>query len=231
MISFKKSVKQASFVFIIFCTIFRPEVVAGKVFDRVAARVNGEIITLSSIEERVLVLKQKFRNDLAEIDEKEIFRQALEMIISEKLQLQQAKKMGFEVDDESVEAAVKNIERQNGLQEGQLAELLEAEGSSLETYKNRIRDQIIVSKITKFEFWMCMEISTMRGRVHEVVFVQPPGGNRDRDEGHGKTHRQLLVGMKVAWKTTRRHMPNKIPKARGRIAEQDYALRRLRRTF
>ena len=71
------------------------------------------------------------------------------MIIGEKLQLQQAKKMGFEVDDSSVNAAVKNIEGHNGLEEGQLEVMLEAEGISLDSYKKRIRDQNIVSKIKK----------------------------------------------------------------------------------
>ena len=133
MISFQISVKQASFAFIIFCIIFRPEVVAGKVFDRVVAKVNSEIITMSLIEERAIILKQTFRKESSKIDEKEILRQALEMIIGEKLQLQQAKKLGFEVDDESVEAAFKNIEKQNGLEEGQLEEILESEGASIES--------------------------------------------------------------------------------------------------
>ena len=162
MIFFKKSVKQASFVLIICLKIFSPELVAGKIFDRVAAKVNSEIITMSSIEERAMVLKQKFRNKSATIDEKDILRQALETIINEKLQLQQAKKMGMEVDDGSVEAAVKNIEKQNGLQDGQLGEMLEAEGITLESYKNRIRDQIIVSKITKFELGNRLNISDRR---------------------------------------------------------------------
>ena len=70
--------------------------------------------------------------------------------------------MGLEVDDESVEAAVKNIEGQNGLKEGQLAEMLEAEGNSLESYKKRIRDQIAVSKITRFELGSRMNISDRR---------------------------------------------------------------------
>ncbi len=162
MIFFKKLIKQVSFVLIIYWIIFRPEVVLGKVFDRVVAKVNSEIITMSSIEEKAIVLKQKFRNQKSKIDEKEVLRQALEIIISEKLQLQQAKKMGFEVDDASVEAAVKNIEGQNGLQEGQLGEMLEAEGISLESYKKRIRDQIILSKITKFELGNRLNISDRR---------------------------------------------------------------------
>ena len=117
---------------------------------------------MSSIEERAIILKHKFRNDPVKSDEKEILRQALETIINEKLKLQQAKKMGMEVDDASVEAAVANIESKNGLKEGQLEMMLEKEGTSLETYKKRIRDQIIVTKITKFELGSRLNISDRR---------------------------------------------------------------------
>ena len=39
-----------------------PDLAMGLVFDRVAAKVNSEIITLSSVHERVEVLKQKYQN-------------------------------------------------------------------------------------------------------------------------------------------------------------------------
>ena len=108
---------------------------SAKVFDRVVAKVNSEIITLSSLQERAKVLKQKYKNNLNEPDEKKILLEALDLIVGEKLQVQQGKKMGFEVDDSAVEAAYKSIERGNGLKEGQLAEMLELEGKSLESYK------------------------------------------------------------------------------------------------
>tara|TARA_B100000686_G_scaffold165200_2_gene172854 strand:+ start:756 stop:1979 length:1224 start_codon:yes stop_codon:yes gene_type:complete len=162
MISFKKSVNQASFIFIICCIVFRPEVTTGEVFDRVVAKVNSEIITMSLLDERAIALRHKFRKETVEFNEKEVLREALEMIINEKLQLQQAKKMGFEVDNSSVEAALKNIERQNGLQEGQLEQMLDAEGASIETYKERIRDQIIVSKVKNFELGSRLNVSDKR---------------------------------------------------------------------
>ena len=83
MIFFKKSVNQVFFAFIFIWFFLRPEAILGKVFDRVVAKVNSEIITLSAIEERVLVLKQKYDAGVTQIDEKEILNQALEMIIAE----------------------------------------------------------------------------------------------------------------------------------------------------
>ena len=67
--------------------------------------------------------------------------------------------MGFEVDDITVDAAIKDIEKKNSLENGQLAIMLELEGKSVEAYKNRIRDQILVSKITRFELGSRVSIS------------------------------------------------------------------------
>jgi peptidyl-prolyl cis-trans isomerase SurA len=137
----------------------KSSLVEGKIFDRIVAKVNSEIITLSSIEQRANALKQKYRNEYDNYDENKILREALEILIDDKLKLQQGKKMGFEVDDITVDAAIKRLEKNNSLEEGQLAFMLEAEGKSLESYKNVIRDQILVSKITRFELGSRMTIS------------------------------------------------------------------------
>jgi len=159
MMSSIKLTKQTLFAVILCLVFMKPSLVEGKIFDRVVAKVNSEIITLSSIEGRANALKEKYRNEDGNYDENQILREALEMLIDETLKLQQGKKMGFEVDDIAIDAAIKDIERKNSLEEGQLGFMLEAEGKSLETYKNVIRDQILVSKITRFEMGSRMTIS------------------------------------------------------------------------
>ncbi len=156
MMCLKKLTKQTLFT-VILCLIFiTPNMVEGKIFDRVAAKVNTEIITLSSIEARAEALKQKY---MGNVDENQILQEALETMIDEKLLTQQGKKMGFEVDDITVDAAIKNIEKNNFLEEGQLEIMLESEGKSIDSYKNKIRDQILVSKITRFEMGSRVSIS------------------------------------------------------------------------
>jgi len=155
MMSSKKLTKQILFTVILCLMFMSANLVEGKIFDRVAAKVNNEIITLSAIEARAEVLKQKNiqtdgGNQIVD-DGKQFLQEALDVIIDEKLQIQQGKKMGFEIDDITVDAAIKNIEKNNALEEGQLEILLESEGKSIEAYKNRIRDQILVSRIVRFE--------------------------------------------------------------------------------
>jgi parvulin-like peptidyl-prolyl isomerase len=122
-----------------------------KVFDKVAAKINTEIVTLSSVKERADLLRQKYARSPVGIPEEKLLKEALNMIIDERLMLQEGKKMGFIVDEDSIDAAMKDIAQKNGLQEVQLEQMLEREGRSLSSYRNHIRDQILVSKITRFE--------------------------------------------------------------------------------
>ena len=70
-----------------FCLfIIVPNSAMGLVFDRVAAKVNSEIITLSSVEEKLEVLRQKYKNNRTSIDEKKLLKDVVEMMVAEKLQ-------------------------------------------------------------------------------------------------------------------------------------------------
>jgi peptidyl-prolyl cis-trans isomerase SurA len=154
----KKFINQTFFAILLFLIFSILDTAIAKVFDRVVAKVNSEIITLSSVNERVELLKQKSGGDYQGREE-EILDKALNMIVEEKLQIQEGKKRGLVVDDSAVEAALKDIEKKNGLQEGQLAIMLESEGRSIESYKNHIRDQILVSKVVRFEVGSRTKIS------------------------------------------------------------------------
>ena len=154
-----KFINQTFFVILLFLIFFMSDVAIAKVFDRIVAKVNSEIITLSSVNERVELLRQKYGSDFKVQNEKEVLDEALNTIVEEKLQLQEGKKRGLAVDDSAVEAAVADIEKKNGLQEGQLSEMLKSEGRSVESYKNHIRDQILLSKVVRFELGSRVSIS------------------------------------------------------------------------
>ncbi len=133
--------------------------VHARVFDKVAAKVNTEIITLSSVEERAELLRQKYERSPVTVSGQELLKEALNMIIDERLQLQEGKKLGFVVDEDAIDAAVKDISDKNGLADGQLQEMLEREGRTLSSYRDHIRDQILVSKITRFEISNRVKVS------------------------------------------------------------------------
>ena len=64
MMSLIKLTNQTLFAVILCLVFMKPSSVEGKIFDRVVAKVNSEIITLSSIERRANALKEKYRNEL-----------------------------------------------------------------------------------------------------------------------------------------------------------------------
>ncbi|MBT6345460.1 MAG: hypothetical protein HOJ49_01850 [Nitrospina sp.] len=139
--------------------VFSPFRVSAEVFDKVAAKVNNEIITLSSVEERAEVLRQKYAGAPVSVSGHDLLQEAIDMLVEEKLQVQQGKKYGFVIDEDAVTAAVDEIKNGNNLTDEQLSAMLEREGRSLESYKAHIRDQIMVTKIARFEIGNRVKIS------------------------------------------------------------------------
>ena len=158
--NFLKKLTKAFFVLsLMLCLSLFPFAAHAKVFDEVAAKINTEIVTLSLVKERADLLRQKYVRSPVGIPEEELLKEALNMIIDERLMLQEGKKRGFIVDEDSIDAAMKDIAQKNGLQEVQLEQMLEREGRSLSSYRNHIRDQILVSKITRFEISNRVKVS------------------------------------------------------------------------
>ena len=159
MISFKKLTK-ANFIFpLLLPLVFGPLSIHARVLDKVAAKVNSEIITLSVIEERAEILRQKYVGAPISISEQDLLKEALNMVIEESLQIQEGKKLGFVIDEDAVDAAMEEIIKKNDLADGQLPELMTREGRTLKSYKNHLRDQIMVSKITRFEIGNRVKVS------------------------------------------------------------------------
>ena len=159
MISLKKLTKASFILSLLLPLVFGSLSVHARVLDKVAAKVNSEIITLSAIEERAELLRQKYVGAPISISEQDLLKDALNMIIEERLQIQEGKKFGFIVDEYAIDAAVEDIKKKNNLADGQLQEMLKREGRTLKSYRNHIRDQIMVSKITQFEIGNRVKVS------------------------------------------------------------------------
>ena len=108
---------------ILFLTVTCPTLVlAGPVFgsivDRVVAKVNSEIITLSTVKSKVaLVLNRRDRSipDGDRQTEKQLMQQSLDSLIDEKLQIQEGKKKGLIVNKEAIDKAMADIYKNNNI--------------------------------------------------------------------------------------------------------------------
>ena len=121
--------------------------------DRIAAKVGGEIITLSSVIERSQAeIGRLVRSGNKDIPSPEVIMpKMLDLLIEDKLQVLRAKKLGLSVDDESVKNALEEIYTNNNLTEETLDQMLRKENSSLEIYKETIRQQILIQKVVGYE--------------------------------------------------------------------------------
>lgn len=121
--------------------------------DRVIAKVNDEIITLSEVQERTVRELGRLRsieNENIPVVE-DIMRKVLNRMIEDILILGQGKKIGITISDDRVLAALDEIKNTNSLTDEELIAMLEAESQTLEEYKDTIRDQILLSKVISIE--------------------------------------------------------------------------------
>jgi len=120
-------------------------------FDRVVAKINEDVITLGNLERRVASFLQKNKNSYSlsqPLEKKDLMEKVLEQIVDEKLQIHEAKKIGMVVAEETLDNALADIYKNNNISSEQFEIMLKNEGGNLESYKEIIRDQILLSKIS-----------------------------------------------------------------------------------
>lgn len=124
-----------------------------EVLDRVVAKVNDEIITLSGLEERLNAEINRYRQAglMDKLPKDGLKEQMLDRMVDEKLQIQDGKKLGMGVDEEQILKALDDIKKSNNINDSQLEEMLQKESTSIEQYKETIRKQILVSKVVGFQ--------------------------------------------------------------------------------
>ncbi|MBI3326115.1 MAG: peptidylprolyl isomerase [Nitrospinae bacterium] len=121
------------------------------VIDRIIARVNEEVITLSQLQEEGLPFFERLRESFSG---EELARQVslaerefLDQLILKRLQLQYAAQIGLTASENDVNAAVKDVLTRNNLTQETLVEMLAKEGLTLQDYKDRVREQIVLARL------------------------------------------------------------------------------------
>lgn len=129
---------------------------AGQVeLDRVVAIVNGTVITWSELREQIPPDKidpaMKLPPDEASAAIKKIESEFLDNLIEMKLQIIEAKRLGIEISDAEVDAAVGEIRAKYKLTDDDFKRSLEAQGLNFKRYKANLHDQITVSRVVSQE--------------------------------------------------------------------------------
>ena len=123
-----------------------PPAVLRSTLDRVAATVNGDVITLRELERmggsalnEASALPPGPERDRARA---EALRAAFDLLVADKLFEQQVKKLDLAVTDAQVDAQVEAIKSQNHFDDAQLEQALTAQGLTRQVFRERLRNQL-----------------------------------------------------------------------------------------
>ncbi len=114
--------------------------------DRVAATVNGDVITLRELER----MGGSALNDASALPpgperdraRAEALRAAFDVVVADKLFEQQVKKLELGVTDAQVDAQVEALKAQNHFDDAQLEMALTAQGLTRQAFRDRLRNQL-----------------------------------------------------------------------------------------
>lgn len=116
-----------------------------KTITGIAAVVNAEIITTYQLERTLesLLSHQNLTHSPTDAEMMEIRQEVLEQMISDLLLQQRSRELGLRVNEQEIDAAVEDVMVNNNLDLPGLEAALQAEGLTLESYREQIRDDIM----------------------------------------------------------------------------------------
>ncbi len=166
---------------------------ANEPLNRIVAVINDDVITLSQLEDRVRLIRQQLEERNTQLPPAAALRrQVLERLIVENLQLQMAERSGIRVDDETLNAALRNMAAQNGMNLSEFRELLIRDGYDYETFREQLRDEITMKRIRQ---------QMVESRVHVTQqeidnLLASAAGYSDQDREYRLSH--ILVSIPEA---------------------------------
>ncbi len=132
----------------------------GEVVDRVAATINGDVVTLSDLEERAGAEWTRAEHLAAGPQRDEALRAALrrafDAIAAEKLLAKQAEVLQLDVTDVQIDAAVADIKTRNHFDDAQLDRALGEQGLDRARFRQQVRRELETYQVLQFK---------VRGRV------------------------------------------------------------------
>ena len=115
--------------------------------DYIVAVVNSEPITNNEVQNLKLRLEKQLQSGTAAPSAQVLTQQALDQLINEKAQLQQARDNGIRIDDTEVDQTELIIARQNQVSKEDLYKRIAAEGLSVSAFREQLRNQLMISRL------------------------------------------------------------------------------------
>lgn len=135
----------------------------GRVLDRVAAVLNGEVITLAELEERAGADLRRADVETAgparERARARALQQAFDAVVAEKLFASQVSSMGVEVSEAEVDQVIEDVKRRNHLDDERLDQALASQGMDRPTYRKSVKRDLESMRIVQLKIRSKVKVS------------------------------------------------------------------------
>ena len=126
------------------------------VVDRIVAIVNEDAVTLSELDEAVEPFVKQIDEAPYGPDEKrqllsKVRQDMLNNLINQKLTDQESKRLGITIHESEIDKRLEVVKSENFFTDDDLKKALEAEGYSLEEYREKIKEQLLSQKLVHME--------------------------------------------------------------------------------
>jgi peptidyl-prolyl cis-trans isomerase SurA len=145
--------KRFSFGFLLMLLLAPTTPLTAQTISSVAAVVNADVITSYQLDRAVerLVTNQNPSSTPSDQELLKLRQEVLEQLINDLLLQQRSKELGLAVTSQEIDAAVDDVMTNNNLDASTLEAALAAEGMTLESYRQQIRDEILRYKLMSQE--------------------------------------------------------------------------------
>ncbi|RMF96925.1 MAG: hypothetical protein D6734_03035, partial [Candidatus Schekmanbacteria bacterium] len=149
--SLSKKIQLNTFLFLLSSTILffflsQQLLYPAEIVDKIVAIVNDQPITMSDVNREMILIKNKYSEELKDKNEEERMKflqeKALDNLINEELQFQEAKKMGISISNKTVNLAIEDQKKNFNMSDYDLEQSLRRENLTLEEYKEKIRREL-----------------------------------------------------------------------------------------
>ncbi|HVC50219.1 MAG TPA: peptidylprolyl isomerase [Burkholderiales bacterium] len=140
--------------------IVLPTQVRAEPIDWVVAVINNDVITAHELNRRLIETESDLKEQGTPLPPINVLRrQLLEHLITEHIELQQAKKTGISISDEQLDEAINNIAAQNNLTTAELEQKIQSNGLSIKEFRNKIRNQMMIEKLKQRDVLSRIQVS------------------------------------------------------------------------
>lgn len=162
-----------------------PETATGIMLERILVKVNGDIITLTELEERqVGVIRQRGLQARTDAELAQALRDVTPDVISgavdELLLIQRARELGYQFTDEQFQEILGDLMAENGFEtEEEFREALaQQEGMTLEDMRRVMERQILINQVQQIEVLGAVTLTEVEAREHYEAnvaqYTEPP---------------------------------------------------------